>query len=73
MNIEQCISIDLSEQDLKEIVLDFVRKHGYETDIKNIKFDVCTTTRGYGPGEYQETVLRGCKVKCSGLVKEQYE
>lgn len=73
MNIEQCITIDLSEQYLKEIVLDFVRKRGYETDIKNINFDVGTTLRGYGRGEYEETVLRGCKVKCSGLVKKQYE
>lgn len=73
MNIEQCITIDLSEQDLKEIVLDFIKKHGYETDIKNINFDVGTTLLGYGYGEYKKTILRGCKVKCSRLAKKQYE
>ena len=74
MNIKQSIKIELSESDLKEIVLEFVKKEGFRADLKDISFNVGYEWKGYGLGEYSKTVLKGCTIKCSGLAKEnQYE
>lgn len=74
MDIKQCIKIELTESDLKKIVLEFVKKEGYRVNLNDINFDVGTVWHGYGMGEFEETVLKGCTIKCSGLGKEnQYE
>ena len=65
MDIKKHIIINLSEKDLKEIILEFVKKQGYETDIDNIKFDLGTVWKGYGLDEHKETVFKGCTIKCN--------
>ena len=73
MEIKNSIIIKFTETDLKKIIQEYVKRQGYRSELTNIKFDIGTVYRGYGLGEYSETILRGCTVDCCGLDKAIYE
>lgn len=62
MNIVKNITIELTPDNLKEIVVAYLKNEGYEVDKKNVRFNVGRHLEGYGLGEYEVTELTGCSV-----------
>ena len=62
MNIKMKTIIKLSEADLKELVVYYLRSRGYEVSSDNVTFSAGTTTAGYGMNEHQVTYFDGCVV-----------
>lgn len=64
MNIKKNITIDLSEDELKYIVADYLKRNGYEVATKDVKFSVGSRCEGIGPMEHEVTYFKGCFVRC---------
>ncbi len=59
----------LTELDVKEIIKNhFKRSSGFNLNDEDISFKVSRESRGYGMGEYETTVFKGCDVN----VKEKF-
>ena len=65
MNINKNITINLSTDEIKEIIVDYLSKEGYNTTVDNVTFNVQTVCTGYGLMESYNYVLDGCNVKCN--------
>lgn len=66
MNIKKKLTISLSEQDVKEIVADYVTKQGFKASKADVELVVTTEWQGYGMGEYQIAVFKECTVDVKG-------
>lgn len=64
MNINKNITIDLSTDDIKQIIVDYLIKEGFNTTIDNVNFNIRSLCTGYGLMESYSYVLDGCQVKC---------
>lgn len=63
MKINKEITITLGEDDVKEIIADYLRKEDYYVTAKDVELNVGVECRGYGPMEHDEVVFRNCTVK----------
>lgn len=64
MKIKKNITIDLTENDVKQIIVEYVKSKGYETTIENVNFFIGSKTEGFGMGEYDVDYLKHCSVIC---------
>lgn len=64
MEIKKNITIELSENDVKEIVADYLNKDGYNITADDVRLDVGSRTKGYGMYEYEELYFKGAFIKC---------
>lgn len=64
MKIKKNITIELSEDDVKEMIVYCLIKEGYEVTIDDVKLDVGSKIEGYGMGEYEVNYFKGAYVKC---------
>ena len=66
MNIIKNITVNLSAEDVKEIIANHIRNElRYETvTAKDVSLDVGHRCVGYGPMEHDECYFAGAKVKC---------
>lgn len=62
MNIEKKITISLSEDDIKNLVADYLVKEGYKVTSENVKLSVKTRWEGYGMAEHQVPYFEECTV-----------
>lgn len=62
MNIVKCITIELTPDNLREIVAEYLKTEGYEVEKKNVKFNVGRHLEGYGMGEHEVTEFLGLSV-----------
>ena len=69
MEITRNIIVNLSPDELTEIVKDFLAKEGFEVVENGVDFKTSSHIEGYGMGEYQVTKFDGCKVVC--LIKTE--
>lgn len=60
MNIENKITITLSETDVKEIVAEYLTKQGYNVTINNVSLNVGIDWVGYGMDEHQVARFKEC-------------
>lgn len=67
MNIESKITITLSENDVKEIVADYLNKKGYKVSVDNVTLSVGIDWVGYGMDEHQVARFK----ECTAVVKGQ--
>lgn len=58
------ITINLSPDDVKQIIAEYLTKKGYVVKSNGIEFKVGEECRGYGMGEYYVTEFLGCSIKC---------
>ena len=65
MNIENKITITLSENDVKEIVAEYLTEKGYKVTPANVTLSVGSTWVGYGMDEH----LEACFEECVAVVK----
>lgn len=66
MDIKKNITINLSVDDVKQIITEHFVKEGYTVKSNGIKFEVGEECHGYGMGEHYVTEFLGCSVKCEG-------
>lgn len=62
MNIKKNITINLSEDDVKEIIAEYCNKNGYKVKPEDVSLSVSIRCVGYGRGEYEEPYFSGAKV-----------
>lgn len=62
MNIKKNITINLSEDDVKEIITEYCIKNGYDVITEDVNLLVCKRSVGYGPMEHDEWFFAGAKV-----------
>ena len=62
MNIKKNITINLSEDDVKEIITEYCIKNGYDVITEDVNLLVCKLSVGYGPMEHNEWSFAGAKV-----------
>ena len=62
MNIKKNITINLSEDDVKEIITEYCIKNGYNVITEDVNLLVCNRSVGYGPMEHDEWFFAGAKV-----------
>ncbi len=65
MNIKKNITISLSEEDVKEIISDYLNRNGYEVKKENITFPVGSRLEGYGMAEHPVYYFKGACVSCN--------
>lgn len=63
MEIKKSITIHLSEQEIKQIVKNYLENEGYKVEEKDIQFNVGTKCVGYGMYETETTCFKGCDIK----------
>lgn len=66
MNIVKKMTIELSKDDVKQIIKEYLEKDGY-TVVGDINIDVSEQCVGYGMQEHDEVVFKGA----SALVREK--
>lgn len=67
MNINKNITINLSEDDVKEIIADYCNKNGYKVKPDDVTLSIGSRCVGFGPGEHMKHYFAGAEVK----VKEE--
>lgn len=60
MNIENKITITLTENDVKEIVAEYLTKKGYKVTTDNVTLSVGIDWVGYGMDEHQVARFKEC-------------
>ena len=67
MKIGNNITISLTPTEIKELIAEKCREQGYTTvEAKDVTFDVGMELQGYGQGEHNEVVFRGCRISSKG-------
>ena len=64
MEIKKNITIELSENDVKEIITDYLKREGYGVTVDNVSFSVGSRLEGYGYGEHEVSYFKAAYVKC---------
>lgn len=62
MDILRNITINLSKEDISQMIVDYLEKEGYQVTTKDIVFSVGTRIEGYGLTEHPVSYFDGCKV-----------
>ena len=68
--ILRSVTVTLSTDELTKIIKEYLEKEGFE--VHNVDFKVSRDTKGYGPGEYEVTVFKGCTATCR-IITERKE
>ena len=66
MDIEKKITITLTENDVKEIVAEYLTKKGYRVTPENVKLNVSNKWEGYGMSEHQVPYFKECTAVVKG-------
>lgn len=64
MKVKKNITIELSEEDVKKIIADYLSKEGYKATPDNVRLDVSSRLEGYGMGEHEVTRFNRAIIKC---------
>lgn len=65
MKVERIMTISLSAEEIAKIIKQSLEKEGFDFTEKDVKFEIGKESQGYGMGEHDVTVLKGCSIKCS--------
>ena len=65
MDIKARKILSLSADDIRQIIVEYLSKEGYNIKPNNINFKISEECHGYGMGEYYKTVFSGCSVNCN--------
>lgn len=64
MEIKKNITIELSENDVKDIIVDYLKREGYAVTAKDVRLSVGQKLEGYMMDEHYVTYFEGAFVKC---------
>ena len=62
MNIVKNVVINLSADDVRQIIAEHLQKEGYNVIAKDVKFSVGTRLDGYGVTEHEVAYFDGCYI-----------
>ena len=63
MNIKTSIQINLSSDDIKEIIVGYLKNEGYDFSVDDVVFSAGTRYEGYGMNEHPVSYFDGACVK----------
>lgn len=63
MEIKKNIIIELSENDVKEIIVDYLKEKGYPVSSDNITFSIKSRLEGYSLVEHSVNYFEGAYIK----------
>jgi hypothetical protein len=63
MNIKTSIKIELSVDDVKEIIINYLKNEGYDFSVGDVVFNIRTRYEGYGMAERPVDYFDGAYVK----------
>jgi hypothetical protein len=70
LDIENKITVTIAENELKEIIAEYLTEHGsFKFDPKNVTLHVGTKLVGYGMAEHQVTYFKECTAVTKGVLK----
>lgn len=64
MDIEENVTINLSTNDIKVILVDYLRSRGYSATHADIRFNIGRELVGYGSGKHVRPVFKGATISC---------
>ena len=64
MEIKKNITIELSENDVKEIIASYLKNEGYVVTSDNVNLSIGLRIQGFGMGEHEEAYFKAAYVKC---------
>lgn len=63
MEIKKNITIELSENSVKEIIVDYLKKEGYQVNVEDVNFSIGTRYEGFGRTEHPVNYFEGAYIK----------
>ena len=64
MEIKKSITINLSENDVKEIIADYLKREGCDVTVNDITLSIGSRCEGYGTAEHEVNYFKGAYVNC---------
>lgn len=64
MNIKKNITINLSEDDVKQIIADYLTREGYDVTAKDVSLSVGSRIEGHGIAEHEVNYFKGAYINC---------
>ena len=64
MEIKKNITIELSENDVKEIITEYLKREGYTATVDDVRLSVGSRLEGYGVAEHPVNYFEGAFIKC---------
>ena len=64
MEIKKNITINLSENDVKEIIADYLKREGYDVTVNDVTLSIGSRCEGYGDAEHEVVYFKGAYVNC---------
>lgn len=64
MENKKNITIEFSENDVKEIIADYLNREGYAVTVDNVSLSVGSRIEGYGICEHEVNYFEAAYVKC---------
>lgn len=59
MEIKKNITINLSDDDVKEIIVDYLKREGYDITTNDVSFSISSRCEGYGTAEHNVSYFKG--------------
>lgn len=64
MEIKKNITINLSEDDVKQVIANYLKREGYDVTVKDVSLSVGSRLVGYGMSEHSVNYFKGAYVNC---------
>ena len=64
MEIKKNITINLSENDVKEIITDYLKREGYDVTVNDVTLSIGSRCEGYGDAEHEVIYFKGAYINC---------
>ena len=65
----RAVTVTLTPDEISELITRYLKEEGYE--VTNVEFKASTETRGYGYGEHEVTVFKGCSAACNFVTERR--
>ena len=65
MDIKKTVTINLSEEDVKEIISDYLNRNGYKVEKHNVRLAVGSRIEGFGMMEHSVSYFEGAYIDCN--------
>ena len=64
MEIKKNITINLSEDDVKQVIADYLKREGYDVTVNDVSLSVGSRIEGYGTAEHEVNYFKGAYINC---------
>ena len=65
MEIKKNITINLSENDVKEAIAEYLKREGYNVTFNDVTLSIGSRYEGYGDAEHEVNYFKGAYVNCN--------